>query len=407
MKILLVHNSYQQPGGEDIVFEQEQELLERAGHDVVTYKRSNWEVQDSRTTVQQLSLLRNAVWSTDTRREFAKILDREKPDLAHVHNTFVVISPSIYSACSEAGVPVVQTLHNYRLFCPSATFFRDGMVCEDCVERSLWQGIKHGCYRGSHAATAAVGLMLLTHRHQETWSRYVRRYIALTAFARSRFLNAGLPAQKISVKPNFVHPDPGEGPRSRGEYVLFVGRLSPEKRVSTMLKAWRQLTTIPLVVIGGGPERSRLEEEATLRGLSDVTFRGQLSRLETMKAMREARFLVFSSEWYENFPVTIAESFACGIPVVCSKLGAMAEIVEDGRTGVHFTAGDADDLAEKVRWAWENEQAVSVMGEQARREYELKYTAEKNYPLLMDIYRQAIRDTMNDCGESTEILQQA
>jgi len=390
MKIVLVHNAYQQPGGEDVVFGQECDLLRRAGHSVVTFQRSNWDVKQYVGIVQKAELAARTVWSSDTRAEFAKLLERERPDVVHVHNTFVMISPSIYSACRKFGVPVVQTLHNYRLFCPSATFFRNGEICEECVQHGVWRGVKHKCYRNSRSATAAVALMLLVHRERKTWQRDVTRYIALTEFARSRFLAAGLPAEKVCVKPNFVHPDPGPRRNLRGQYALFVGRLSPEKRVSTMLKAWAQLSDVPLVVIGGGPEKAQLQLEAASSSLGNVIFKGHMSRADTLEAMKSARFLVFSSEWYENFPVTIAESFACGVPVICSRLGAMAELVEDGKAGLQFIAGDSDDLARKVSWAWSHEDEMIAMGREARAIYEAKYTAEQNYPLLMEIYKQAI-----------------
>jgi glycosyltransferase involved in cell wall biosynthesis len=391
MKILIVHNSYQRPGGEDVVFEQESRLLERTGHTVIAYRRSNWEVD----AYSGLSLVRNTIWSQDTRKEFVGLLEREKPDLVHVHNTFVMVSPSIFSACREAKVPVVQTLHNYRLYCPAAIFFRDGHVCEECVEHGLWRGIAHGCYRDSRAATAAVALMLAVHRQQRTWTQNVDCYIALSEFARSKFLKAGLSAEKVFVKPNFVHPDPGVGANGRGEYMVFVGRLSPEKRVGTMLLAWSgRCAHVPLLIIGGGPELKRLQREAIDRGLHSITFAGQLSRDQTLAAMRRACALVFPSEWYENFPVTIAESFACGVPVICSRLGAMQEIVEDGRTGLHFTAGDARDLAEKVDWAWNHPERMRSMGKEARQEYETKYTAEENYPLLMEIYQRAVGNAL-------------
>lgn len=389
MKIIVVHNQYQQPGGEDTVFEQECQLLEREGNEVVVYRRSNWEVE-SYSGVKRLALVRRTVWAEDTRKEFAELLRAEKPEVVHIHNTFVMISPSIYSACREAGVPVVQTLHNYRLFCPAATFFRNGGVCEECVEHSLWRSVLHGCYRNSRPATAAAALMLAVHRRRHTWTAGIECYIALTQFARTKFVEAGLPPERIFVKPNFVHPDPG--PRvDGGEYVLFVGRLSPEKRVGTMLAAWSILgERIPLRIIGGGPQRAQLQAEAMQRHLVDVRFQGQLSRDQTIAAMHGARFLVVSSEWYENFPVTIAEGFACGVPIICSRLGAMQEIVDDGRTGLHFTPGNAEDLARKVDWAWNHSERMRSMGEESRREYETKYTAEKNYPILMEIYRHAV-----------------
>jgi len=390
MKILIVHNFYQQPGGEDVVVRQERQLLERAGHKVVLYQRSNWETE-SFSGLRQLALVPRTVWSSSSKREFAELLRIEKPDLVHIHNTFIMISPSIFSACREAGVPVVHTLHNYRLLCPGATFFRNGKICEECVDHSLLRSIQHACYRDSRPATATVALMLGVHRKLHTWDRDVDCLIALTQFARQKFLQQGFPAERLFVKPNFIDPDPGPGTGAR-DYVLFAGRLTPEKRISTVLVAFKLLRDrIPLMVIGGGPQRLQLENEAREYGLTNVTFRGQLSREQTLEAMHNARFQIFSSEWYETFGLIIAESFACGNPVICSRLGAMQEIVQDGRTGLHFNPGDSQDLADKVNRLWNNPGLVRDLGAQARLEYEGKYTAERNYPLLMDIYERALR----------------
>ncbi len=350
MKVLLVHNAYQQPGGEDVVFEQEGQMLKHAGHEVVFYRRSNWEVQDY-PGLQKISLAKGTLWASDSRRDFLQLLRREKPDVVHVHNTFVMISPSIYSACCDEGVPVVQTLHNYRLLCPAATLFRQGKVCEECVGGSLWPSVKYGCYHDSKSATAVVALMVSSHRLRGTWQREITSYVALTEFSRSKFIEGGLPAEKIFVKPNFVNPDPLSR-TGDGDYALFVGRLSPEKRVNTVLAAWKRLPrTIPIWVIGGGPDRAQLEAQAAKDGLTNVQFRGQLPRDQTLAAINNARFLVFSSEWYENFPVTVAEAFACRTPVIASHMGAMKEIISEGRTGLFFAPGDAEDLARRVEWA--------------------------------------------------------
>jgi glycosyltransferase involved in cell wall biosynthesis len=390
MKIVLVHNGYRQFGGEDVVFDQERQLLEAAGHQVSLYRRSNSEIE-AHSLVGQITLARKTVWAADTRREFAKLLVREKPQLVHVHNTFVMVSPSIYSACEEADVPVVQTLHNYRLLCPAATFFREGKVCEECPKHGLWRSVYHGCYRQSRPATATVALMLAVHRKRQTWKRMIDCYITLSHFARKKFVEAGFPAEKMFVKPNFVHPDPGAR-GSKGEYALFAGRLSVEKRVSTLLAAWERLqTNIPLIIVGDGPQRKELEAEAAQRGLSGVCFHGHLSRNQTLAAIKQARVLVSPSEWYECFPMAIVEAFASGTPVICSRIGAMQEIVVDGHTGLHFTPGDAEDLAEKVESAWARPGYLSEMGRAARAEYEAKYTAERNYHLLMDVYQRAIR----------------
>jgi glycosyltransferase involved in cell wall biosynthesis len=389
MKLLIVHNSYRQPGGEDVVFEQEREMLQAQGHAVAVYRRSNWEVE-AQSLLARVSMVPKVVWAPEARKEVARVLQQHRPDLVHIHNTFFMISPSIYQACEEAGVPVVQTLHNYRLLCPAATFFRDGRVCEECMQQSLWHSVLHGCYRDSRPATAVVALMLAVHRQFKTWTRNRLCFIALTEFSRAKFIQGGFPASRIFVKPNFVHPDPGLGSGGR-DYALFVGRLSPEKRVSTVLSAWQRLPErIPLLVIGGGPERSHLEARAKRRDIEGVYFQGPLPRRHTIAAIQNARFLVFSSEWYENFPVTIAEAFACGTPVIASRMGAMCEIIEDGRTGLFFQPGDPEDLARKVAWAWSHPDRLEEIGREARREYETKYTAEVNYQQLMRIYRAAL-----------------
>jgi glycosyltransferase involved in cell wall biosynthesis len=402
MKILLVHNSYQQPGGEDVVFEQERQMLERAGHQVSVYIRHNDEIKGYGLW-RKAGLALQTVWAPDGYRAVRALLKRAKPDVAHFHNTFPLISPAAYYACREASVPVVQTLHNYRLSCPAATFFRDGKVCEECVEHSLWRGVRHGCYRNSSVVTATVALMLTVHRSLGTWTNLVNCYIALSAFSRRMLVEGGLPAENIFVKSNFVSPDPGARVGD-GEYAVFVGRLFPEKRVDTVLRAWELLRNrIPLVIVGSGPQRTRLENDAAKHCLSSVRFLGQLDRKQTLAAIKGARFLIFSSEWFENFPVTIAEAFACRTPVICSRLGAMEEIVADGRTGLHFTPGDAQDLAQKIEWAWDHPEQMTEMGRQARKEYEDKYTAEKNYPVLMEIYQHAVAGAR----QSTRSLQGA
>jgi glycosyltransferase involved in cell wall biosynthesis len=388
MKIVLVHNTYRERGGEDVVFENEKRLLERNGHAVIPYLRSNMEVRDE-SLLDRLAVPPQIVWSSKTRREFAALLQRERPDIVHIHNTFMVISPSIYYACGERGVPVVQTLHNFRLLCPAANFFRHGATCTECVDQSLLRSVVHGCYR-SRSATAAVALMLAFHRVMDTWRASIARFIALTDFAKSRFVAAGFPADRFVVKPNFADPDPGERVGS-GEYAVYVGRLMHNKGVQLLVDAWRKLPRqYPLQIIGDGPERKRLEEEARELRLSEINFRGRVPRDTVIEIIKGARFVIVPSTLYEGFPMCIVESFACGTPVICSRLGGLAEIVEDHSTGLHFNPGDAPDLARSVEWAWNHPKELSEMGRVARRKYDAHYTAEKNYSLLMGIYQQAL-----------------
>jgi glycosyltransferase involved in cell wall biosynthesis len=389
MKICLVHNSYEQRGGEDVVFEQEMANLKRHGHEVIAYRRSNTEIK-SHSPLAQISLAKNSVWSGDSRKEFSRLLDQQAPDLVHVHNTFFMISPSIYSACRERGIPVVQTLHNFRLICPAHTLYRQGSICEECLNGSLWNSVRHGCYRESRVMTATLATILSWHRLTRTWENSIDCYIALTEFSREKFIAAGFHPDKIVVKPNFVDQDPGPKTKT-GDFALYVGRLTPEKGLETLLAAWQHFPAQwQLQVIGSGPERPDLESRVRTQNLVNINFRGSLSRPETIALMKEARFLVVPSLWYEGFPMVIAEAMACGTPVICSELGAMEEIVAHGRTGLHFTAGDAEDLAQKAAWAWIHPEDMTEMGRAARFEYERRYTAEKNYAALMKIYRRVV-----------------
>jgi len=404
LTIISVHNRYVQPGGEDQVFESESRLLKERGHEVT-------QVQEQTTypdgVVKKLGLAADCIWSRRWHREFRQMLQKSRPDVVHIHNFFPLISPSVYYACRREGVPVVQTLHNYRLLCSNAELYREGKVCEECLHHGLLRGVGYGCYQGSKLGTAALSLMVGVHRSLRTWTNMVDCYVALTEFARHKLIEGGLPADRIRVKPNFVLPDPGSkwiglkgAEEASGEYALFVGRLVQAKGVFSLMKAWER-TRIPLMIAGDGPCREQLE--ATLKNgkLASATYLGRLSRPDTLATMKRARFLIFPSEWYEGFPVTIAEAFACGVPVICSRLGSMQEIVTDGRTGLHFQAGDAEDLARKVQWAWEHPEEMDAMGRAARQEFEKKYTAARNIEMLGEIYEFAMA-AHNKTAEITE-----
>jgi glycosyltransferase involved in cell wall biosynthesis len=389
MKIIIVHNTYREAGGEDVVFENEKRLLQRNGHIVIPYVRSNLEQQDT-YFLDRIATATEMIWSSKSRHEFAAILDAECPDIVHIHNTFMAISPSIYSACSARNIPIVQTLHNFRLLCPAGNFFRDGIICDECVAQSLLQSVRHGCYRNSRGATAGVALMLAVHRALDTWRGSVTRFIVLTEFAKRKFVDAGFPSHRFIVKPNFADHDPGERVGA-GTYALFVGRLVENKGLRVLLNAWKELhEQYPLHIVGDGPDRSTLQADASEWQLSGVSFRGRLSPKEVIEAVKGARFVIVPSTLYEGHPMCIVESFACGTPVLCSRLGGLAEIVQHHLTGLLFHPGDSLDLAATVEWAWNHPMELSQMGRGARAKYETDYTAEKNYSLLMEIYEQAL-----------------
>src|SRR5918992_2255733 len=385
MKVLAVHNRYQQPGGEDQVFLAETALLESYGHSVVRYSTHN----DRVAAMNRLALAGNTLWNSSTYQELRTLIRQERPQVAHFHNTFPLVSPAGYYAARAEEVPVVQTLHNYRLLCPNALFFRDGGVCEDCLGKAVpWPGIVHKCYRGSRMASGVVATMLTAHRVLRTWTEMVDVYVALTEFARRKFVEGGLPAESTVVKPNFVYPDPGPG-EGRGGYALFVGRLSPEKGVGTLLAAWERLKEqIPLKVVGDGPLAESVVEAASR--YPHIEYLGYRSPEEVHALMKEASMLVFPSEWYEGFSRVMAEAFATATPIIAAEIGAAAELVEHGHTGLRFRPGDPEDLAAQVGWFFSHPEEHAWMRRAVRAEYEAKYTAQRNYQMLLEIYELAL-----------------
>lgn len=389
IKILLAHNYYQQPGGEDTTFESEVKLLRDKGHDVIEYIEHNNRVGE----MSSISVAAQTHWSRDSHKKITDVLKKEKPSIAHFHNTFPLISPSAYYACQSLGVPVIQSLHNPRLLCPSANLYRDARLCQDCIGKTPpWPSILHGCYRNSRSQTAVVASMLTLHRILETWRKKVHTFIVFTDFYRKKFTEGGLPKEKLAYKPHFIYPDPGmDKAKNIGEYALFAARLDPQKGVRVMLKAWEHLD-IPLIIRGSGQLEPETQDWIKRHPDTKVKIMGRLPRAELSELMGNARFLVWPSQgYYETFGYSAVECYAHGVPVIASKEGVMEEIVSDGHTGLHFQTGDAEDLAKKVRWLWDHPEESKRMGHEARMEYENKFTADKNYEMLMQIYENAIK----------------
>lgn len=386
MRILMVHNHYQQPGGEDQVFEAESRVLEQQGHSVVRMHRRYSDL----VNMSHAKIARESVWSGETYREVRDTIRREGVQVAHFHNTFPLVSPSAYYAARAQHVPVIQTLHNYRLLCPGAVFYREGRICEDCLGHAVpWHAVQHGCYRGSRVQSAALVGMVSLHRLAQTWQRAVTIYIALTDFARGKFIEGGLPQEKIQVKPNFMASDPGAGD-GQGEFALFVGRLTRDKGIEVLLNAWRQLkSSIPLKIVGDGPLQESVQQKA--ESMPYVEVLGHQRSEEVLRLMKTATVLIVPSLWYEGFPMTVVEAYACGLPVIASNLGSLSSVVRDKNTGHLFRPGDATDLAACVERTVADASQTSMMRRNARAVFEERYNPEIGYRALIDVYNTALR----------------
>jgi glycosyltransferase involved in cell wall biosynthesis len=380
-RVLIVHNAYQQKGGEDTAVETERRLLEAHGTETSLHLVSN------ETIAGWAARARTMLSVRDNRRQVARVLEHARhwrPDVVHVHNFFPLLSPGLHVALARIGLPVVQTLHNYRLLCANGIFLRDGSVCVDCLVGSSLNAVRHACYRGSHFGSAAVVAMQAASIGNRRWRDSISHFIALTAFQRDQLVAGGLPAAKIAVKGNSVaDPGPAQGPR---QGALFVGRLSREKGLDTLVAAFAQTPEIPLTVIGDGPDRERLERAATV----NVRFEGALSHDDVISRMKAAAFLILPSIWYEGFPMTLVEAYACGLPVVASRIGGIPEIVDDGRTGYLFEPGNAAALASTLRRAFLTSADSGAMGQRARAKYEATYSPGANYEMLAGIYHSAM-----------------
>jgi glycosyltransferase involved in cell wall biosynthesis len=389
--VLMVHNRYQQPGGEDAVFEAEVALLRARGHKVITMVLDNDDIPRQRSVLAAGRLALRTIWSRESAAHVRALIETYQPDLAHFHNIFPLVSPAALHTCRSLGVPVVMTLHNYRLICPAATLYRDGAICELCVGRTPWPSVIHSCYRGSHGQSAVVAGMLSVHRLRHTWQRDVSTYVALTRFARAKLIAGGLPASRIVVKPNFLTHDPGLG-QADGDFALFVGRLDQTKGIDRLLHAWTtERVGVPLRIAGDGP-LADMVQEAVVRN-SHIIWLGRLERSAVLDLMRQARVLVFPSVWYEGFPVTLVEALACGLPVVAPRIGAMAEIIRDGETGLLYapptTDANGHHIVSAARQVMDDQRLRASLSQAARDDYLAHYTAESGYRQLLATYARA------------------
>jgi len=396
MKIVLVHNYYgsSAPSGENVVFLAEAALLRSRGDSVVEFTRSSDEIRNSGAWGKIAGAF-STPWNPSSKRALDTLIQKETPGVVHVHNTFPLLSPSIFHIAAKQPVARVLTLHNYRLFCAAGIPMRDGSPCTECLDRrSVFPGLKYGCYRNSRIATLPMGVMIALHRWLDTWGSQVDAFITLTPFQRDMLCSAGLPRDRLHVKPHF-YPDP---PRPlpwnlRDEKAVFVGRLSPEKGVHILIDAWRQLGKHApfLELIGDGPDRQAVDKRIQGAGLRDqIAVHGQLPFNDVQERVARARLLILPSLCFEGFPMVVREALALGVPVAASRIGSMPSLINDGVNGVLFEPGNETDLSRKLQTLWSSPDTLEAYSLAAQSEFERKYTAEINYEILMGIYKKAI-----------------
>jgi glycosyltransferase involved in cell wall biosynthesis len=394
MRVLLAHNFYgsENPSGENVAFLAERELLERRGIDVVPFERNSDKIRSEGRSGLILGGL-STPFNFQSASLLRKLALKTKPDIVHVHNTFPLISPSIFWSVRNLPCPVVLTLHNYRLFCAAGMPMRDGQVCTQCLDkRSVIPGLRYGCYRGSRLATIPLALSIALHRQIGTWDKHVDRFIALTQYQREMMIHAGLSENLVCVKPQFYPGNPEPIPWiKRDERVLFVGRLSPEKGVRDLLGAWKILgADAPnLDIIGDGPDRRELESQINSEGLVRIRMLGQLSFEETQKRIALSRLMVVPSTWFEGFPMVIREAFAFGVPVAASRLGSLAELVSEETNGFLLSPNSPEQIASAVRSAWADQEGLERLARGARQSYLASYTEDANFNTLLSVYGEA------------------
>lgn len=378
-RILMVHNYYQIPGGEDTVVANEKRMLEEHGHVVILYSRHNSEIKQM-SKLQKLGLPFTTIFNPRTYREIKSLIKQNQIDIVHVHNTLNLVSPAVYYAALKCGVPVVQTVHNFRLLCPGATFYRDGHICEDCVEHGLWCAVKHKCYRGSRMQTLACVISTAIHRMTGVYGKI--NYICLTEFNKEKLLKLKqITPDRVFVKPNFVESTGEIIPDwQRKNQFIFAGRLDKLKGIDVLLEAWKLMgeNAPKLIVCGTGPMEEWCNEFIACNKVN-VELKGFVLNSEVRKLIANSRALILPTQLYEGFPMSIVEAFSVGTPVICSDLGNVGSIVEEGVTGYKFSPDSPKNIVEAVV-------RCKCLVDDISTEFEGKYQAEKNYGILTSIY---------------------
>ena len=387
MRILFVHNFYQQAGGEDQVFLAEKDLMKEHGHEVHSYTVNNDNINSLWTKINTTI---NLSYSTKSKKNFSIALKKINPDIVHCHNFFPRLTPSIFDACLDENIPAILTLHNYRLVCPSVYLSKNNKPWELSIQKNPYWAVPYKVYQNSFIGTAAIAYMINYHKKRKTWQKKLDHIITLTKFAKNKFIESGFSPNNMVVKPNFIS-DPLKENNTRGQFALFIGRLSQEKGIEFLLESWKEID-FPLKIVGDGPMMGNVK----LQG-NNVEFLGKIPNKSVKTLLQKAQFLVFPSQWYEGFPMVLVEAMACGTPVLVTNIGSMQEIITDELNGLHFELGNQKQFIEKVHQLMKDESLCQFLGDNGRRAYLEKYTPDVNYQQLISIYQ----DSISNYGHTT------
>ena len=386
MKIIQIHNQYNHYGGEDSVLDKEKKLLVENGHEVIQLIRKNND--EIKHIWDHLIVAKNLIHSKKSEKIVNEKINSVKPDIVHIHNFFPLWTTSVLDACLKNKVPVVMTLHNYRLFCAKASLYRNGKICELCPQKGLHHALYYGCYQDSFIKTLPVTNLLFNLKKKKKGLK-IDKLIALTKFGKKKFIEFGIPENKLTVKPNFINESKQVKNSNpvKEEFILYVGRLTKEKGIETLIKAWEKID-FKLKIFGDGPLKEKIKKIINKR----IELNEFVPNIEISKKMSQAKFLIFPSEWYEPFGITLLEAFANKLPILSSNIGSMKEIITDKENGILFKASNVEDLIEKINLMINNPDLLNIIKEKAYDKYLDLYTPQKNYQMLIKIYKEAIEN---------------
>ena len=383
MKTLLIHNFYQQFGGEDAAALADKALLESHNQEVIFYTRDNSEIRDF-TLMNKLAFPAQAIYSRRTKRNLATIVKERRPDIALIHNFFPLVSPSVYHVLHSFHVPIIQVIHDFRFFCPNGWFFTQGQICERCKGGNYLSAVRFRCYRNSYLSSALAASSIGLNRLGGMLEK-ITAFVCLTDFLKQKLLEGGIQEGKIFIRPHFMDTSPAAPIYGQGEYALYLGRISPEKGIWTMVRAFQELKGVTLRIAGTGPMEAALRRYLKANAVENVELVGFVSGKDKWQLLTDSLFVVLPSECYETFGIVVLEAYAAGKPVVASNLGSLPYVVEDGKSGILFEPGHAEDLIEKVNHLLANPSEIAAMGLYARELAEMKYSPDRSYQTLLNI----------------------